>query len=630
MLLCCFFRPRVVDDEPNEEQRLKKRKWFKKENKKKRGKLVEYLEKQVEVKQTNENEQKERKEVEEGAVEEVKAEKEQEVGEKEKNGMEEQLLLKEVSVELVEEVQMDLERVTEELKDEMSLKEEQVEEPVPADSLAGRRPLVHPLTSCLHNDAKEDLHLHLIATVDSTLKEEVKQVDMKRKWMERLRQREELKKLSGSTGKLLTDVSHTEKSDLVLNTIPANDVRKLEDKEAKAISSHLKNSGDAQNQDFELLLKKMKKKWAGKFSEMSAVRRPLVHPLTSCLHNDAPVDLHLHLNSTVDSTLKEELKQMDMKRKWMERLRQREELKKLSGSTGKLPTDVSHTEKSDLVLNTIPANDVRKLEDKEAKAISSHLKNSGDAQNQDFELLLKKMKKKWAGKFSEMSAVRRPLVHPLTSCLHNDAPVDLHLHLNSTVDSTLKEELKQMDMKRKWMERLRQREELKKLSGSTGKLPTDVSHTEKSDLVLNTIPANDVRKLEDKEAKAISSHLKNSGDAQNQDFELLLKKMKKKWAGKFSEMSAVRRPLVHPLNSCLHNDAPVDLHLHLNSTVDSTLKEELKQMDMKRKWMERLRQREELKKLSGSTGNSQMDASHTEKSVQSQPQHPPQTTPVNV
>ncbi|KAL6472730.1 hypothetical protein MHYP_G00189180 [Metynnis hypsauchen] len=947
MMLCCFLRPRVVDDEPNKEQQLKKGKCFKKEKKKRRkmkGKLEEQLEKQVEVKQTNRNEKKERKEkVEEVAVEEMKAEKEQEMGEKEKNGVEKQLFLKEVSMESVEEMQIDLQRGTEELKDEetslkeeqvqepvpgchdimdqqksldadcsssdgapaekgekkeaeemevklvevekeqevgeeenngvqrellmkqvnkelvevvkmdlergteelkdeemslkeeqvqepvlgfhdimdqqksldadcsssdgapaekgenkeaeemevklvevekeqevgeeenngvqrellmkqvnkelvevvkmdlergteelkdeeMSLKEEQVEEPLPADPLdlllntslanavskledkeekaisshlknsgdalhqdyelllmkmkkiwarkfsemsAVRRPLVHSLTSCLHNDAKEYLHLCLNTTVDSILKEEVKQLDMKRKWMERLRQREELKKLSSSTGERQTDVSHTEKS--------ANAMSKLEDKEEKAISSHLKNSSDALHQDYELLLMKMKKIWARKFSEMSAVRRPLVHSLTSCLHNDAKEYLHLGLNTTVDSILKEEVKQLDMKRKWMERLRQREELKKLSGSTGERQTDVSHTEKS--------ANAMSKLEDKEEKAISSHLKNSSDALHQDYELLLMKMKTIWARKFSEMSAVRRPLVHSLTSCLHNDAKEYLHLGLNTTVDSILKEEVKQLDMKRKWMERLRQREELKKLSGSTGERPTDVSHTEKSavrrplvhsltsclhndakeylHLCLNTTvdsilkeevkqldmkrkwmerlrqreelkklsgstgerptdvshtekSANAMSKLEDKEEKAISSHFKNSGDAQHQDYELLLMKMKKKWARKFSEMSAVRRPLVHPLTSCLHNDAPVDLHVHLSATVDSTLKEELKQMDMKRKWMERLRQREELKKLSSSTGERPTDVSHTEKSVQSQPVHPPRTTPPNV
>ncbi|XP_036450331.1 myosin-2 heavy chain-like [Colossoma macropomum] len=828
MLLCCFFRPRIVDDEPSEEQQLKKGKRVKKEKKKKRGmkrgKLEEQSEKQVEVKQTKaEKEEEEKKEVEEVAVTEelkdeetslkkeqveepvpadplgfrdessgdaaidielvrkwieellmdimtgftdhddimdeqksldadcsssvgapvedkemteveevavteVTVEKKQEVTEREKDGVEKELLLEEISMERVEEVKMDLERVTEELKDEeTSLKEEQVEEPVPADPLgirdessddsaseselqttawckdlllntilanavskledneakasstdfkssgdaqhqnyelllmtmkkkwagkfsetsAVRRPLVHPLTSCLHTDAPVVLHLHLNSTVDFTLKDELKQMDLKRKWMERLRQREELKKLSGSTVIMPTDVSDAEKSvfkttaackaseeeiqettvwckDLLLNTILANSLSKLEDKEA---STHFKSSGDAQHQNYELLLMTMKKKWAGKFSETSAVRRPLVHPLTSCLHTDAPVVLHLHLNSTVDFTLKDELKQMDLKRKWMERLRQREELKKLSGSTVIMPTDVSDAEKSvfkttaackaseeeiqettvwckDLLLNTILANSLSKLEDKEA---STHFKSSGDAQHQNYELLLMTMKKKWAGKFSETSAVRRPLVHPLTSCLHTDAKVDLHLHLNPTVDSTLKEEVKQVGMKRTWRERLRQREELKKLSSSSDKRPTDVSDTEKS--------ANAVRKLEDKEAKAISTYFKNSGDAQHQDYELLLMKMKRKWAGKFSEMSAVRRPLVHPLTSCLHTDAKVDLHLHLNPTVDSTLKEEVKQVGMKRTWRERLRQREELKKLSSSSDKRPTDVSDTEKSA---------------
>ncbi|KAL7846928.1 hypothetical protein SRHO_G00219080 [Serrasalmus rhombeus] len=727
MLLCCFCRPRVVDDEPNEEQPLKKRKWFKKEKKKKRGKkrgkLEEQLEKEVEVKQTNENG---RKEVEEVAVEEVKAEKE-------KNEVEKQLLLKEVSIELVKEVRIDLERGTGELKDEeTSLKEEQVEEPVPADPLgirdessddsaspselagiwiedlllntvlanslskleekeataisthfknsghaqyqdyelllmkmkkkwarifsetsAVKRPLVHPPTSSLHNDAPVDLHLHLNTTVDSTLKEELKQMDMKRKWMKRLREREELKNLTDSSDERPADVSHTEKSDLLLNTVLANSLSKLEEKEATAISTHFKNSGDAQHQDYELLLMKLKRKWARIFSEMNAVSRPLVHPPTSSLHNDTPVDLHLHLNTTVDSTLKEELKQMDMKRKWMKRLREREELKNLTDSSDERPADVSHTEKSDLLLPTNPPINLSKLEDKEASAISSHLKNSAHAQYQDYELLLMKMKKKWARIFSETSAVSRPLVHPPTSSLHNDAPVDLHLHLNTTVDSTLKEELKQMDMKRKWMKRLREREELKNLTDSSDERPADVSHTEKSacktiaackaseqaiqetllwckDLLLNTVLANSLSKLEEKEATAISTHFKNSGDAQHQDYELLLMKLKRKWARIFSEMNAVKRPLVHPPTSSLHNDAPVDLHLHLNTTVDSTLKEELKQMDMKRKWMKRLREREELKNLTDSSDERPADVSHTEKSVQSQPLHPPRTTPPNV
>ncbi|KAL7846931.1 hypothetical protein SRHO_G00219110 [Serrasalmus rhombeus] len=688
MLLCCFCRPRVVDDEPNEEQPLKKRKWFKKEKKKKRGKkrgkLEEQLEKEVEVKQTNENG---RKEVEEVAVEEVKAEKE-------KNEVEKQLLLKEVSIELVKEVRIDLERGTGELKDEeTSLKEEQVEEPVPADPLGIRdessddsaspselagiwiedlllntvlanslskleekeataisthfknsgdaqhqdyellliklkrkwarifsemnavsRPLVHPPTSSLHNDTPVDLHLHLNTTVDSTMKEELKQMDMKRKWMKRLREREELKNLTDSSDERPADVSHTEKSDLLLPTNPPINLSKLEDKEASAISSHLKNSGHAQYQDYELLLMKMKKKWAGIFSETSAVKRPLVHPPTSSLHNDAPVDLHLHLNTTVDSTLKEELKQMDMKRKWMKRLREREELKNLTDSSDERPADVSHTEKSDLLLNTVLANSLSKLEEKEASAISSHFKNSGDAQYQDYELLLMKLKRKWARIFSEMNAVSRPLVHPPTSSLPNDTPVDLHLHLNTTLDSTLKEELKQMDMKRKWMKRLREREELKNLTDSSDERPADVSHTERSDLLLPTNPPINLSKLEDKEASAISSHLKNSGHAQYQDYELLLMKMKKKWARIFSETSAVKRPLVHPPTSSLHNDTPVDLHLHLNTTVDSTLKEELKQMDMKRKWMKRLREREELKNLTDSSDERPADVSHTEKS----------------
>ncbi|KAL7846937.1 hypothetical protein SRHO_G00219170 [Serrasalmus rhombeus] len=593
MLLCCFCRPRVVDDEPNEEQPLKKRKWFKKEKKKKRGKkrgkLEEQIEMEVEVKQTNENG---RKEVEEVAVEEVKAEKE-------KNEVEKQLLLKEVSIELVKEVRIDLERGTGELKDEeTSLKEEQVEEPVPADPLGIR-------------DESSD---------DSASPSELAGI-----WIE----------------------------DLLLNTVLANSLSKLEDKEASAISTHFKNSGHAQYQDYELLLMKMKKKWARIFSETSAVKRPLVHPPTSSLHNDAPVDLHLHLNTTVDSTLKEELKQMDMKRKWMKRLREREELKNLTDSSDERPADVSHTEKSDLLLPTNPPINLSKLEDKEASAISSHLKNSGHAQYQDHELLLMKMKKKWAGIFSETSAVSRPLVHPPTSSLHNDAPVDLHLHLNTTVDSTLKEELKQMDMKRKWMKRLREREELKNLTDSSDERPADVSHTEKSackttaackaseqaiqetllwckDLLLNTVLANSLSKLEEKEATAISTHFKNSGDAQHQDYELLLMKLKRKWARIFSEMNAVSRPLVHPPTSSLHNDAPVDLHLHLNTTVDSTLKEDLKQMDMKRKWMKRLREREELKNLTDSSDERPADVSHTEKSVQSPPLHPPRTTPPNV
>ncbi|KAL7846921.1 hypothetical protein SRHO_G00219010 [Serrasalmus rhombeus] len=688
MLLCCFCRPRVVDDEPNEEQPLKKRKWFKKEKKKKRGKkrgkLEEQLEMEVEVKQTNENG---RKEVEEVAVEEVKAEKE-------KNEVEKQLLLKEVSIELVKEVRIDLERGTGELKDEeTSLKEEQVEEPVPADPLgirdessddsaspselagiwiedlllntvlanslskleekeataisthlknsghaqyqdyelllmkmkkkwarifsetsAVKRPLVQPPTSSLHNDTPVDLHLHLNTTVDSTLKEELKQMDMKRKWMRRLREREELKNLTDSSDERPADVSHTEKSDLLLPTNPPINLSKLEENEASAISSHLKNSGHAQYQDYELLLMKMKRKWAGIFSETSAVKRPLVHPPTSSLHNDTPVDLHLHLNTTVDSTLKEELKQMDMKRKWMKRLREREELKNLTDSSDERPADVSHTEKSDLLLNTVLANSLSKLEEKEATAISTHFKNRGDAQHQDYELLLMKLKRKWARIFSEMNVVSRPLVHPPTSSLHNDTPVDLHLHLNTTVDSTLKEELKQMDMKRKWMKRLREREELKNLTDSSDERPADVSHTEKSDLLLPTNPPINLSKLEDKEASAISSHLKNSGQAQYQDHELLLMKMKKKWARIFSETSAVSRPLVHPPTSSLHNDAPVDLHLHLNTTVDSTLKEELKQMDMKRKWMKRLREREELKNLTDSSDERPADVSHTEKS----------------
>ncbi|KAL7846929.1 hypothetical protein SRHO_G00219090 [Serrasalmus rhombeus] len=711
MLLCCFCRPRVVDDEPNEEQPLKKRKWFKKEKKKKRGKkrgkLEEQIEMEVEVKQTNENG---RKEVEEVAVEEVKAEKE-------KNEVEKQLLLKEVSIELVKELRIDLERGTGELKDEeTSLKEEQVEEPVPADPLGIRdessddsaspselagiwiedlllntvlanslskleekeataisthfknsgdaqhqdyellliklkrkwarifsemnavsRPLVHPPTSSLHNDTPVDLHLHLNTTVDSTMKELLKQMDMKRKWMKRLREREELKNLTDSSDERPADVSHTEKSDLLLPTNPPINLSKLEDKEASAISSHLKNSGHAQYQDYELLLMKMKRKWAGIFSETSAVKRPLVHPPTSSLHNDTPVDLHLHLNTTVDSTLKEELKQMDMKRKWMKRLREREELKNLTDSSDERPADVSHTEKSackttaackaseqaiqetllwckDLLLNTVLANSLSKLEEKEASAISTHFKNSGDAQHQDYELLLMKLKRKWARIFSEMNAVSRPLVHPPTSSLHNDAPVDLHLHLNTTVDSTLKEELKQMDMKRKWMKRLREREELKNLTDSSDERPADVSHTEKSDLLLNTVLANSLSKLEENEASAISTHFKNSGQAQYQDYELLLMKMKKKWARIFSETSAVKRPLVHPPTSSLHNDTPVDLHLHLNTKVDSTLKEELKQMDMKRKWMKRLREREELKNLTDSSDERPADVSHTEKS----------------
>ncbi|KAL7846922.1 hypothetical protein SRHO_G00219020 [Serrasalmus rhombeus] len=544
---------------------------------------------EVEVKQTNENG---RKEVEEVAVEEVKAEKE-------KNEVEKQLLLKEVSIELVKEVRIDLERGTGELKDEeTSLKEEQVEEPVPADPLGIR-------------DESSD---------DSASPSELAGI-----WIE----------------------------DLLLNTVLANSLSKLEEKEATAISTHFKNSGDAQHQDYELLLIKLKRKWARIFSEMNAVSRPLVHPPTSSLHNDTPVELHLHLNTTVDSTMKEELKQMDMKRKWMKRLREREELKNLTDSSDERPADVSHTEKSDLLLPTNPPINLSKLEDKEASAISSHLKNSGHAQYQDYELLLMKMKRKWAGIFSETSAVKRPLVHPPTSSLHNDAPVDLHLHLNTTVDSTLKEELKQMDMKRKWMKRLREREELKNLTDSSDERPADVSHTEKSackttaackaseqaiqetllwckDLLLNTVLANSLSKLEEKEATAISTHFKNRGDAHHQDYELLLMKLKRKWARIFSEMNAVSRPLVHPPTSSLHNDAPVDLHLHLNTTVDSTLKEELKQMDMKRKWMKRLREREELKNLTDSSDERPADVSHTEKSVQSQPLHPPRTTPPNV
>ncbi|KAL7846917.1 hypothetical protein SRHO_G00218970 [Serrasalmus rhombeus] len=499
-----------------------------------------------------------------------------------------------------------------------------------SETSAVKRPLVHPPTSSLHNDTPVGLHLHLNTTVDSTLKEELKQMDMKRKWMKRLREREELKNLTDSSDERPADVSHTKKSDLLLPTNPPINLSKLEDKEASAISSHFKNSGQAQYQDHELLLMKMKKKWAGIFSETSAVKRPLVHPPTSSLHNDTPVDLHLHLNTTVDSTLKEELKQMDMKRKWMKRLREREELKNLTDSSDERPADVSHTEKSDLLLHTNPPINLSKLEENEASAISSHLKNSGQAQYQDYELLLMKMKKKWARIFSETSAVKRPLVHPPTSSLHNDTPVDLHLHLNTTVDSTLKEELKQMDMKRKWMKRLREREELKNLTDSSDERPADVSHTEKSDLLLNTVLANSLSKLEEKEATAISTHFKNSGDAQHQDYELLLMKLKRKWARIFSEMNAVSRPLVHPPTSSLHNDAPVDLHLHLNTTVDSTLKEELKQMDMKRKWMKRLREREELKNLTDSSDERPADVSHTEKSVQSQPLHPPRTTPPNV
>ncbi|KAL7846920.1 hypothetical protein SRHO_G00219000 [Serrasalmus rhombeus] len=150
------------------------------------------------------------------------------------------------------------------------------------------------------------------------------------------------------------------------------------------------------------------------------------------------------------------------------------------------------------------------------------------------------------------------------------------------------------------------------------------------DLLLNTVLANSLSNLEEKEATAISTHFKNSGDAQHQDYELLLMKLKRKWARIFSEMNALKRPLVHPLTSSLHNDAPVDLHLHLNTTVDSTLKEELKQMDMKRKWMKRLREREELKNLTDSSDERPADVSHSEKSVQSQPLHPPRTTPPNV
>ncbi|KAL7846915.1 hypothetical protein SRHO_G00218950 [Serrasalmus rhombeus] len=180
------------------------------------------------------------------------------------------------------------------------------------------------------------------------------------------------------------------------------------------------------------------------------------------------------------------------------------------------------------------------------------------------------------------------------------------------------------------MKRLREREELKNLTDSSDERPADVSHTEKSDLLLPTNPPINLSKLEENEASAISSHLKNSGHAQYQDHELLLMKMKKKWAGIFSETSAVKRPLVHPPTSSLHNDTPVDLHLHLNTTVDSTLKEELKQMDMKRKWMKRLREREELKNLTDSSDERPADVSHTEKSVQSQPLHPPRTTPPNV
>ncbi|KAL7847929.1 hypothetical protein AOLI_G00226470 [Acnodon oligacanthus] len=275
--------------------------------------------------------------------------------------------MKQVNKELVEVVKMDLERVTEELKDEeTSLKEEQVEEPVPADPLGIR-------------DESSD---------DSASQSELQNTT----WCK----------------------------DLLLNTFLANNLSKLEEKEATAISNHLKNSA------------------------MS----PLVHPLTFCL-NTTSVLLHLHLKSTVDSTLKEEVKQVDIKRKWMERLRQRKELKNLTDSSDEKPTDVSRTDKSDLLLSTTLVINLSQLEDKEAKAISSHLKNSGHAQYQDYELLLMKMKKKWARKLSEMSAVRRPLVHLLTSCLHTDDPFDLHLHLNSTVDSTLKEELKQMDMNEK-------------------------------------------------------------------------------------------------------------------------------------------------------------------------------------
>ncbi|KAL7846936.1 hypothetical protein SRHO_G00219160 [Serrasalmus rhombeus] len=160
--------------------------------------------------------------------------------------------------------------------------------------------------------------------------------------------------------------------------------------------------------------------------------------------------------------------------------------------------------------------------------------------------------------------------------------------------------------------------------------PSELAGIWIEDLLLNTVLANSLSKLEEKEATAISTLFKNSGHAQYQDYELLLMKMKKKWVRIFSETSAVKRPLVHPPTSSLHNDTPVDLHLHLNTKVDSTLKEELKQMDMKRKWMKRLREREELKNLTDSSDERPADVSHTEKSVQSQPLHPPRTTPPNV
>ncbi|KAL7883297.1 hypothetical protein SRHO_G00009550 [Serrasalmus rhombeus] len=463
--------------------------------------------------------------------------------------------------------QKDQERVREELKDEeMSLKEEQVEEPVQADPLGIRDESsddsaspseragiwieellidVETIFTARENMDKQnslDAHCHSKGRAPVEVKERKEMEEMKvsevmfQKDQERVR--EELKDEETSLKEeQVEEPVQADPLDLLLNTVLANSLSKLEEKEATAISTHFKNSGDAQHQDYELLLMKLKRKWARIFSEMNAVSRPLVHPPTSSLHNDAPVDLHLHLNTTVDSTLKEELKQMDMKRKWMKRLREREELKNLTDSSDERPADVSHTEKSELLLPTNPPINVSKLEDKEASAISSHLKNSGQAQHQDHELLLMKMKRKWARIFSETSACKTT-----AACKASE----------QAIQETLL-----------WCK----------------------------DLLLNTVLANSLSKLEEKEATAISTHFKNSGDAQHQDYELLLMKLKRKWAGKFSEMNTVSRPLVHPPTSSLHNDTPVDLHLHLNTTVDSTLKEELKQMDMKRKWMKRLRER---------------------------------------
>ncbi|KAL7846923.1 hypothetical protein SRHO_G00219030 [Serrasalmus rhombeus] len=260
-------------------------------------------------------------------------------------------------------VQKDQERVREELKDEeMSLKEEQVEEPVQADPLGIRDESsddsaspselagiwieellidVETIFTARENMDKQnslDAHCHSKGGAPVEVKERKEMEEMKvkggapvevkeRKEMEEMkvsevmvqkdqeRVREELKDEEMSLKEeQVEEPVQADPLDLLLNTVLANSLSKLEEKEATAISTHFKNSGDAQHQDYELLLMKLKRKWARIFSEMNALKRPLVHPPTSSLHNDAPVDLHLHLNTTVDSTLKEELKQMDMKR----------------------------------------------------------------------------------------------------------------------------------------------------------------------------------------------------------------------------------------------------------------------------------------------------------------------------